>query len=74
MRSNFTNYCFFCSFIDTILPRPPPTDRVINVFYLLTGVFVLTRCIVGGRGPIEIVKGAALMMFGFYLAGLGQQL
>ncbi len=48
--------------------------QVIGVCCLLWGVFLLIGAVFGRRGPFEIVKGAALMMFGFYLAGLGQQL
>jgi len=48
--------------------------QVIGLGCLLWGVFVLIGAVAGGRGPFDLVKGAALTAFGFYLAGLGQGL
>ncbi len=48
--------------------------QVIGIGCLLWGVFVMIGAIGGGRGPMELAKGATLMAFGVYLAGLGQSL
>jgi hypothetical protein len=46
--------------------------QMIGLGCLLWGVFVLIGGIAGGRGPFDLVKGAALLAFGVYLAGLGK--
>ena len=48
--------------------------QMIGLGCLQWGVFVLIGAVAGGRGPFDLARGAALMIFGFYLAGLGQAL
>ena len=52
----------------------PQFTQMIGLGCLLWGVFLLIGAMTAGRGPFDFVKGAALMTFGFYLAGLGQAL
>ncbi|MBY6240056.1 hypothetical protein [Methylosinus sp. Sm6] len=48
--------------------------QVIGLCCLLWGAFIIIAAIGAGRGPIDLAKGALLMAFGVYLAGLGQGL
>jgi hypothetical protein len=48
--------------------------QMVGLVCLLWGVFVVIGAGAGGRGPLDLAKGAVLMAFGVYLAGLGQGL
>lgn len=47
---------------------------MIGLCCILLGTFSLLGVMTGGRGPFEIVKGAALIWLGVYLIGLGNSL
>jgi uncharacterized membrane protein HdeD (DUF308 family) len=46
--------------------------QVVGIICLLWGAFEAMGAVWAGRGPFGLAKGAALMMFGFYLASLGR--
>lgn len=48
--------------------------QVIGLGCLLWGVFIIIGALSGGRGPVDLAKGATIMAFGVYLSGLGQRL
>jgi len=48
--------------------------QVLGLCILLWGAGVTFLALTGNRGPGDLVKGAALLLFGVYLAGLGQGL
>lgn len=48
--------------------------QVIGLGCLLWGVFLLIGGLAGGRGPFDLIRGAALVAVGFWIAGLGQGL
>lgn len=48
--------------------------QVVGLSCLLWGVFLLMGGLAGGRGPFDLVRGAALVAFGVWVAGLGQGL
>jgi hypothetical protein len=47
--------------------------QCIGLSCLIYGVFLLIAA-TGGSGPMNYVKGAAVMAFGVYVVGLGQSL
>lgn len=46
--------------------------QMIGMGCLLWGTFLMISAVWAGRGPLDFVKGVALLMFGAYLAGLGR--
>jgi hypothetical protein len=46
--------------------------QMIGMGCLFWGTFLLIGAVWAGRGPLDFVKGTALLMFGAYLAGLGR--
>jgi hypothetical protein len=44
--------------------------HMIGMCVLLWGVFSLIGGVWGGRGPLDFVKGIALLLLGVYLVGL----
>lgn len=46
--------------------------QMIGLGSLLIGVLFVLGGLLGGSGPSGLIKGAALVIFGVYLSGLGQ--
>jgi len=44
--------------------------QMIGMGCLLWGVFLLIGAVWAGRGPLDFVKGSALLMFGAWLVGM----
>ena len=48
--------------------------QLLGLCSLLYGVFIAIAAVAGGQGPLGLVKAVALMAFGVYLVGLGNDL
>lgn len=48
--------------------------QMVGLGCLLLGVLVVFGGLIGGRGPFDLIKGAALMALGVFVAGLGKGL
>ena len=46
--------------------------QIIGLLLIIWGVFVVIMGVAGNRGGVDFAKGAVLMIFGAYVAGLGQ--